>query len=212
MFRDRVAAGAALAGRLGHLAGDDVVVLGLPRGGVPVAARVASALGAPLDVLIVRKLGVPTQPELAMGAIGEGDVRVVSDDVIRRTGVTPSALATVEAHERTELERRARRFRAGRPPVSLANRVVVIVDDGIATGSTARAACAVARAAGASRIVLATPVAPPDWTARLADDADKLVCVATPRDFRSVGEFYDDFTQTSDDEVIAALETASGRP
>lgn len=204
-FADRADGGRRLAERLAHLRGEDVVVVGLPRGGVPVAAEVAGALGAPLDVIVVRKIGVPFQPELGMGAIGEDDVRVVNDEVARLAGVTAEEWARVEARERAELERRARRFRAGRNRIPLSGRVVVVVDDGIATGSTARAACQVARAEGATRVVLATPVAPPGWTERLAGAADEFVCVATPEPFFAVGQFYADFTQTTDDEVIACL-------
>ena len=204
MFKDRVDAGRRLAARLRHLGGD-VVVVGLPRGGVPVAAEVARALDATLDVIVVRKLGVPFQPELGMGAIGEDGIRVINPEVVGMARVTGDELAAVETRERAELVRRAGRFRAGRARVPLAGRVVVIVDDGIATGSTARAACEVARAEGASRVVLAVPVAPRDWTARLAGVADEFVCVDTPEPFFGVGQFYADFTQTTDDEVIACL-------
>jgi len=208
-FTDRADAGRQLAGRLAHLRGDHPVVVGLPRGGVPVAAEVARELGAPLDVIVVRKLGVPFQPELAMGAIGEGDARVINHAVVHAAGVTGHDLAAVEAEQRTELTRRARRFRGERPRISLAGRVVVVVDDGIATGSTARVACAVVRSEGASRVVLAVPVAPTDWTRRLAGAADEFVSVATPEPFHAVGEFYDDFAQTTDDEVIGCLREAS---
>ena len=201
VFANRVDAGRRLAERLDHLRGRDIVVVGLPRGGVPVAAEVAMALGAPLDVIVVRKLGVPFQPELGMGAIGEDGVRVVNDEVVRMARVTENELTMVEQRERAELERRARRFRAGRDRVPLAGREVVVVDDGIATGSTARAACEVARAEGAVRVVLATPVAPREWTSRLAGVADELVAVATPEPFWAIGEFYADFTQTTDDQV-----------
>jgi len=209
MFADRADAGRRLAERLEHLrAHGDVVVVGLPRGGVPVAAEVAAALGAPLDVIVVRKLGVPYQPELGMGAIGEGGVRVVNDEIVRLTGVGDDELAAVEARERAELERRAAAFRRGRPRQELAGRTVVVVDDGIATGSTARAACEVARAAGATTVVLATPVAPPAWTERLAGCADDYVCIETPEPFFAIGQFYDDFSQTTDDEVVACLDRA----
>ncbi|HET9601421.1 MAG TPA: phosphoribosyltransferase family protein, partial [Acidimicrobiales bacterium] len=204
-FRDRVDAGRRLAALLGHLRGLDVVVVGLPRGGVPVAGEVATALDAPLDVIVVRKLGVPFQPELGMGAIGEDGVRVVNDEVVRLAGINDVELAAVEAAERAELSRRARRFRGGRERIPLLGRVVVVVDDGIATGSTARAACEVARAEGAARVVLAVPVAPRDWTVRLAGAADDFVCVDTPEPFFAVGQFYADFTQTTDDEVTACL-------
>ncbi|MCF4136724.1 phosphoribosyltransferase [Streptomyces sp. Tue 6430] len=210
-FLDRRDAGRKLAARLGHLKGTEVVVLGLPRGGVPVAVEVAEALGAPLDVCLVRKLGVPFQPELGMGAIGEGGVRVINDDVVRTARVTPEELAEVEAREREVLDTRARRYRGGREPVGLRGRTVLVVDDGVATGSTARAACRIARARGAARIVLAVPVAPHDWTARLGEDADELVCPHTPRDFFAVGQFYADFDQTEDDEVVACMEAELAR-
>jgi putative phosphoribosyl transferase len=203
-YRDRIDAGRQLAARLDHLDGD-VVVVGLPRGGVPVAAEVARAFDAPLDVIVVRKVGVPFQPELAMGAVGEGGVSVVDEDVVRLARVSAAEFRAVEARERDEVVRRAERFRAGRQGTPLAGRVVVIVDDGIATGSTARAACTVARAAGARKIVLAVPVAPPDWTDRLGDVADELVAVDTPEPFYGVGQFYVDFSPTTDDEVVACL-------
>ncbi|MEE1787593.1 phosphoribosyltransferase family protein [Streptomyces sp. SP17BM10] len=209
-FTDRTDAGRRLAARLGHLDGADAVVVALPRGGVPVAAEVAAALGAPLDICVIRKLGVPYQPELGMGAIGEGGVRVLNDEVMRLGGITPDQLADVERQERAELERRARRYRDGRPPADLRGRTVIVVDDGIATGSTARAACRIVRARGAARVVLAVPVAPRDWTDRLADVADELVCVATPSPFFAIGEFYGDFSQTGDAEVLGLLADARG--
>jgi putative phosphoribosyl transferase len=207
-FRNRTEAGRRLAERLSYLRGEAVVVLGLPRGGVPVAFEVARSLSAPLDVIVVRKLGVPWQPELAMGAIGEEGVRVTNDDVVRATGVSDRELAAVEARERAELERRARRFRRDRPRQSLEGRTVVIVDDGIATGSTARAACQVARAHGAARVLLAVPVAPPDWRSRCAGDADELVALETPAAFYAVGQAYEDFSQTTDDDVVDCLDRA----
>jgi len=207
-FVNRVDAGRRLAERLRHLGGEPVVVLGLPRGGVPVAFEVARALDAPLDVIVVRKLGVPDQPELAMGAIGEDGIRVLNDQVISITRVSEQELAAVEERERTELERRARRFRDDRPHQPLEGRTAIIVDDGIATGSTARAACQVARAHGATRVVLAMPVAPPGWTSRLAGDADELIALETPEPFFAVGQFYEDFSQTTDDEVVSYLERA----
>ncbi|MFD3923553.1 phosphoribosyltransferase family protein [Streptomyces sp. NPDC058595] len=212
LFMDRRDAGHQLAGSLGHLKDAGVVVLGLPRGGVPVAAAVAEALGAPLDVCLVRKLGVPFHQELGMGAIGEGGVRVINDEVMRMTGVTDDELAGVEAHERQVLDSRARRYRGGREPIGLEGRTVLVVDDGVATGSTARAACQIARARGAARIVLAVPVAPRDWAERLGTDADELVCPHTPRDFYAIGQFYLDFAQTEDDEVVACLAEAGDRP
>ena len=207
MFTDRIEAGRRLAAHLSELRDrSDVVVVGLPRGGVPVAAEVAEALGAPLDVIVVRKLGVPFQPELAMGAIGENGIRVLDEDLIRRSGVTDAELAEVESRERNELARRARQFRGARPRAPLADKMVVVVDDGVATGSTARAACQVARAEGAARVIMAVPVAPVDWIDRLGDVADELIAVETPAFFMAVGQHYRDFGQTSDDEVIHCLE------
>jgi putative phosphoribosyl transferase len=210
LFVDRIDAGRRLAGRLGHLRDADPVVLGLPRGGVPVAHQVAEALDAPLDVIVVRKLGVPFQPELGMGAIGEDGVRIVNPEVVRAARVTDDEIAAVERRERAELERRARRFRGDRPRVPLEGRTAIVVDDGIATGSTARAACQVARAHGAARVVLAVPVAPPGWTDRLGADADELVCLETPEQFWAIGQWYGDFTQTSDGEVVDCLERRAG--
>jgi len=211
MFSDRLDAGIQLGERLQHLKGEDLVVLGLPRGGVPVAFQVAKALAAPLDVIVVRKLGVPFQPELAMGAVGEGGVRVLNEDVVSMSGVTSEQLTAVEAREREELERRAVLFRHGHPRVSLVGRVAVIVDDGIATGSTARAAAQVARALGATRVVVTAPVAPRGVNGRLAGDADEVIVVDTPDPFYAIGEFYRDFTQTSDAEVSEWLDRASVR-
>lgn len=206
VFSDRSDAGRRLAARLAHLEGQDVVVLGLPRGGVPVAVEVADALGAPLDICLVRKLGVPHRPEVAMGAIGEGGVRVLNEQVLHEAGVDARALAAVEERELAELEQRARRYRGSRTPVPLEGRTVLVVDDGLATGATALAACRVVRARGAARIVLAVPVAPPGWTARLGGEADETVGVDTPEGFYAVGQFYRDFPQTPDDEVIACLD------
>ncbi|MFD0404235.1 phosphoribosyltransferase family protein [Kitasatospora sp. NPDC127116] len=211
-FADRTEAGRRLAARLGHLAGPDTVIVALPRGGVPVAAEVAAVLGAPLDICVIRKLGVPYQPELGMGAIGEGGVRVLNDQVIRFSAVTDEQLAEVERRERAELARRARRYRGDRPPADLRGRTVVVVDDGIATGSTARAACRIVRERGAARVVLAVPVAPADWAERLDEVADELVCVDTPSPFYAIGEFYADFTQTGDEEVLRLLTEAGGDP
>ncbi|MFH8380579.1 phosphoribosyltransferase family protein [Kitasatospora sp. NPDC018058] len=209
-FTDRTDAGRRLAARLGHLGAPDTVVVALPRGGVPVAAEVAAALAAPLDICVIRKLGVPYQPELGMGAIGEDGVRVLNEQVIRIAGVTDDQLAAVERSERAELERRARAYRGDRPAADLRGRTVVVVDDGIATGSTAKAACRIVRARGAARVVLAVPVAPPDWTDRLTEVADELICVDTPSPFFAIGEFYADFSQTDDEEVLALLAQAWG--
>jgi len=209
LFRDRRDAGKRLAARLEHLRGTDPVVLGLPRGGVPVAAEVARALGAPLDVIVVRKLGVPFQPELGMGAIGEGGVRVLNEQVIRLTGATADEIAGVEERERAEVTRRARLFRGDRPSVPLAGRTVIVVDDGIATGGTARAALQVARGHGAARIVLAVPVASPDAIQLLSADADEIICLETPQTLWAIGRWYEDFTQTRDDEVVGMLAQAA---
>ncbi|MFI1766417.1 phosphoribosyltransferase family protein [Streptomyces sp. NPDC020800] len=211
LFTDRTEAGRRLGARLEYLRGQDVVVLGLPRGGVPVAAEVAEALDAPLDVCLVRKLGVPAQPELGMGAIGEDGVRVINQEVLRLTGAGQADLDRVEAHEREVLARRAARYRGEHAPVGVAGRTAVVVDDGVATGSTARAACRIARARGAARIVLAVPVAPRGVARRVGGDADDLVCLDTPADFFAIGQFYDDFTQVDDEEVTACLREADRR-
>jgi putative phosphoribosyl transferase len=208
-FTDRDDAGRQLASRLEHLRGQPVVVLGLPRGGVPVAAQVARALGAPLDVIIVRKLGTPFQPELGMGAVGEDGIRVINPEVVNQSGVTDKELSAIAARERAQVEARAARYRAYRPRESLTGRIAVVVDDGIATGSTARAACQIARAHGAARVVLAAPVAPLGWEERIGADADEFVCVDTPFDFFGIGQFYADFAQESDDAVIACLRGAA---
>jgi len=184
------------------------VVLGLPRGGVVVAAEVARALDAPLDVILVRKLGVPSQPELGMGAIGEGDARVINADVVRYAHVSEAEITAVEKQERAELERRIKRFRGDTPREPLAGRIAILIDDGIATGSTARAACQVARAQGAARVVLGVPVAPPSAEAALADDVDELICLDTPARFHAIGEWYEDFSQTGDEEVVSLLRAA----
>jgi putative phosphoribosyl transferase len=206
VFLDRRAAGRELAERLQGFADDAaVVVVGLPRGGVPVAEEVAGSLAAPLDVIVVRKLGAPGNPELAMGAIGEDGVRVLNQIVIGQMGVTDAEIDQVESRERVELERRAQRFRQGRPRVPLSGRTVVLVDDGVATGSTMRAACAVARAEGAKRIVVAVPVAPAGWTDRFERIADQCVSLATPEHFMAVGQWYRNFDQTTDDEVVDCL-------
>jgi putative phosphoribosyl transferase len=204
-FADRRDAGRRLAAKLRSLRGLDAVVLGLPRGGVPVAYEISRALGSPLDVLLVRKLGVPSHSELAMGAIGEEDVRVLNNDVIHREHVTADELSRVECRERDELARRAVRYRGSRPPVALAGRIAVVVDDGVATGATARAACTVASLRGASRIVLAVPVMSREAARLLADEVDELIAVRVPEWFGSVGNFYRDFLPTQDDEVVALL-------
>ena len=204
-FHDRREAGQRLAERLSGLRRSRPLVLGLPRGGVPVAFEVARALDAPLDVLVVRKIGVPFQPELGMGAVGEDGVRVLNQEVLRDAGVTDAQLAAVESRERAEVEQRAARLRGGRPAASLTGRTVIIVDDGLATGGTARAAIRVARARGAERVVLAVPVAPPDTVAALSREADEVVSVETPEPFFAIGGWYADFTPTSEQEVVDLL-------
>lgn len=207
-FRDRKEAGRRLADEVLRLRDEQPVVLGLPRGGVPVAYEVARALDAPLDVVVVRKLGVPFQPELGMGAIGENGVRILNEEVLRYAHVSTADLARVEARERVELERRARRFRGDRHPVPVEGRTAIVVDDGLATGSTARAALEVVRAHGAARIVLAVPVAPPETVQSLEGIADEIVTLETPAHMVAIGAWYADFTQTSDDEVVALLDAA----
>lgn len=208
-FRDRAEAGRALAETLvDRLAGQDVVVLGLPRGGVPVAAPVAQALSAPLDVFVVRKLGAPGQPELAIGAVASGGVRVLNDGLLRALAVTPAALARVTANERSELDRREWAYRGGRAPAGLAGRTVVLVDDGLATGATACAAVEAVRGHRPHRVVAAVPVGSPEACARLEQVADEVVCLAAPESFRSVGAYYADFGQTSDAEVRHLLSAA----
>ena len=206
-FRDRVDAGRHLAQvvKAANIARGEIVVLGLPRGGVPVAFEVARVLGSPLDVIVVRKLGVPFQPELAMGAIGEEGVRVVNEDVLRSSGLDHIDVDAVERRERIELERRAGQYRGDRPRLDLRGRCAVIVDDGIATGSTARAACQVARAHGAARVVLAVPVASRLAVTELRDACDEMLCVEVPEPFYAVGEWYEDFSQTTDEQVVDLL-------
>lgn len=204
-FNDRHSAGRDLAEILTDYRSPATVVLGIPRGGVIVAWEVAAALGVPLDVVITRKLGSPRHPEFAVGAIGEGGVRIVDDDAIAFSGISAAALHTVEERERIELERRAHRYRSGRVARDLRGKQVLVVDDGVATGSTAIAACRAARLLGAAAVVMATPVAPPDWTERLRGEADDFRAVSTPSPFFAVGQWYVRFDQTSDEEVIQAL-------
>ena len=197
-----------LAERLADLAGRaDLLVLGLPRGGVPVAWEVARRLGAPLDVFVVRKLGFPGHEELAMGAIASGGIRVLHPDVVAY-GVSRDDIERVTEDERRELERRERLFRGDRPPIRVADRTVVLVDDGLATGSTMRAAVRALRQQGAARIIVAVPIAAPSTCAEMEAEADAVVCAATPQPFRAVGLWYDDFTQTTNDEVRELLDRA----
>jgi putative phosphoribosyl transferase len=209
-FKDRSDAGRRLAQALEGRKLERPVVLGLPRGGVPVAAELSRALDAPLDVLVVRKLGLPRQPEVAMGAIGERGARVLNDDVIRLGSVSPAELEKVERRERSELESRIARFRGDAPPVDLVGRTAIIVDDGVATGATARVACLVARELGAASVIVATPVGAPDSLGDLAamPEVDEVVCLSAPSGFMAVGMHYLDFGQTTDAEVQAILEGA----
>jgi predicted phosphoribosyltransferase len=214
-FADRRAAGQALGERLSAEGGrgGDTVVLGLPRGGVLVAAGVAAALAAPLDVLVVRKLGLPWQPELAMGAIaavGDAVETVRVSTVLAAAGVDPETFETVRQQELVELRRRESAYRDGRPAVPVAGRSVIVVDDGLATGATMRAAVVAVRAQGPSDVTAAVPVGSPTACSALADAVDELICLSAPRGFRAVGQAYADFTETSDAEVRAALAQAAG--
>lgn len=204
-YSGREQAGRRLARSVGHLRDAQPVILALPRGGIPVAREVARELGAPLDVLVVRKLGVPWQPELAMGAIAEGGARILNEEILRRGGIGEDSLARVEDRERTELDRRARLLRGDRDRIPLAGRTVVLVDDGLATGATAAAACLAARAEGAGRVVVAVPVASPEAIHRLLRVADDVVCPLQPADQDSVGAAYDDFHQLTDSEAAELL-------
>jgi putative phosphoribosyl transferase len=209
-YRDRTHAGRELASKLLEYADrPDVIVLALPRGGVPVAFEVAKALRAPLDVFVVRKLGVPGHEEYAMGAIATGGVRVLDERVVRAAGVTRADLDAVTAAEQRELERRERQYRGDRPPPDVAGRTVILVDDGLATGSTMRAAVAALREERAARVVVAVPIAPPETCDAFRDIVDDIVCARTPEPFYAVGLWYEDFSQTTDDEVHELLERAT---
>lgn len=205
-FRNREDAGRQLAARLdAYQNRPDVVVLGLPRGGVPVAYEVAHHLAAPLDVFVVRKLGLPGQSELAMGAIAGGSVEVLNHDVIDHLGVPKAVVDRVIERERAELQRREMAFREGRVALDVSGKTVVVVDDGLATGSTMEAAIAALRQIGPARIVVAVPVGAAETCARLKITADEVVCLATPWPFSAVGQWYEDFAQTTDQEVRALL-------
>jgi putative phosphoribosyl transferase len=209
-YQDRRSAGVELASRLDKLKGRrDVVVLALPRGGVPVAYEVARALDAPLDVFLVRKLGVPAHRELAMGAIASGGVRVLNADVISWYRVPEAAIEAVAREEQAELERREREYRVGHPAAELDGRIVVLIDDGLATGSTMKAAVEAVRARAPARIVVAVPVGSPDTCREFAGLADEVVCARAPDHFAAVGEWYLDFSQTTDSEVRDLLRQAS---
>jgi putative phosphoribosyl transferase len=205
-FADRAEAGRALAEELASRPWPpQSVVLGLPRGGVPVANEIAQALGLPLDVLVVRKLGLPWQPELAMGAIASGGAVVVNEDVLRYLPASSDAFEAVRAQEQKELERRERDYRGDRPPLAVLGRTAIVVDDGLATGATMEAAVRSLRALGAERVVVAVPVASPEARDRVAALAHEVVCLEAPTYFSAVGQWYRDFGQTSDDEVRALL-------
>ena len=212
IYADRADAGRALAAALeSHRGVKDTIVLGLPRGGVPVAFEIADRLELPLDVLVVRKLGLPWQPELAMGAIAGGGALVVNDEVLRYLPRDSDAFETVRAREQRELERREREYRGDRPPLDVRGRVVILVDDGLATGATMEAAVRSLQSLGARRIVVAVPVASVEARERIAAVADEVVCLATPEFFSAVGQWYRDFGQTSDTEVTELLERARRR-
>lgn len=211
-FQNRVDAGRQLAAKLlqlplTQLPSADLVAVGMPRGGIPVATEVALALSIPMDVVLVRKLGVPSQPEFAMGAIGEDDVRFIDERTITDLRITAAQLEEVERAERRELQRRAEMYRGTVARVSLVDKYVLVIDDGIATGASARVACRAVRAHGARSVILAVPVAPPQWENLLGAEADHLVAVAV-QPFRAVGDLYRDFRPTSDDEVVRCLARA----
>jgi putative phosphoribosyl transferase len=209
-FADRTEAGRLLAERLRHLAAEHPVVLALPRGGVPVGLEIARALQAPLDLVLVRKIGAPFQPELALGAVVDGDrpETVLNEEIVRALGVPESYLAEASARQLEEIERRRARYLAGRTRVPVEGRTAIVVDDGIATGATMEAALHATRRAKPRRLVLATPVAPPDTLERLRPETDEVVCLATPEFFPAIGAFYRDFRQVSDDEVVELLRRA----
>ena len=209
-YANRREAGAVLAGRLRDFAGrTDVVVLGLPRGGIPVAFEVAKALNAPLDVFVVRKLGLPGHPELAMGAIASGGVRVLNDNLLQQLHVPMSAIDAVARAEQAELERRERAYRGARPPIPLEGRVVILVDDGLATGATMRAAVLAVRRALPSQIVVAVPVGARETCSAMNEVADDVVCARMPEPFTAVGLWYENFEQTTDEEVRRLLSSPS---
>jgi putative phosphoribosyl transferase len=209
LFRDRRQAGQELAAKLGTYAHrPGVIVLGLPRGGVPVAFEVAEALRAPLDVFLVRKLGLPGHEELAFGAIATGGVRVLNDEVVRGAGVPGAVIEAVAAVEARELARRERAYRGDRPPLDVQGRTAILVDDGLATGSSMRAAVAALRRRGPARIVVAVPVGAPETCSAFENEADDVICARTPEPFQAVGLWYDDFSQTTDEEVQELLARA----
>jgi len=209
-FSNRTEAGRLLAEKLVKYAGrSDVIVLGLPRGGVPVAYEVAKRLGVPLDVFIVRKLGVPGFEELAVGAIASGGVRVLNEDVMRALPNADETIESITTRETAELERREQSYRDGRPAPELRDRIVILVDDGLATGATMRAAVKALRHRGVAKIVVAVPVGPPDTCREFEDEADEAICASAPEFFQAVGQYYEDFSQISDDEVRELLARAA---
>jgi putative phosphoribosyl transferase len=209
IFRDRTDAGRKLATRLTRYADrTDVLVLALPRGGVPVAYEVAKALKAPLDIFLVRKLGVPGHEELAMGAIASGGVRVVNEDLVDYLGISDEVIDAIAAVEQRELERRDQAYRADRPPIDVKDSVVILIDDGLATGSTMRAAAASLRKQKPRRIVVAVPVSSPETCEEFRSEVDEIVCAVTPEHFQGVGLWYDDFSQTTDEQVRELLSRA----
>ena len=210
-FADRSDAGRQLAARLLPLAGENPLVLGLPRGGVPIAEEVATLLGAPLEILAVRKLGAPHNPEYGIGAIAEGRTKVLDQEVLALLGINNGTLRHIVERESAELERRVEAYRGNRPRPSLRDRTVIVVDDGVATGVTDTAPLRAARREGPRRLVLAVPVCAPDSLARLRREADEVVCLVAPPQLRGVGEWYADFAQVSDDQVVAALGRARSR-
>jgi len=210
LFRDRSEAGRVLAEKLASYANrPDVLVLALPRGGVPVAFEVAQALHAPLNVFLVRKLGLPGQEELAMGAIASGGTRVVNEELVEKLSVPPEVIDAVADQEQQELNRREHDYRVGRPAPDVRGRIIVLVDDGLATGATMRAAVAALRLQGPARIVVAVPVGAPETCTELQYQADETVCAETPQLFYAVGAWYEDFSQTSDEEVRELLSRAA---
>jgi putative phosphoribosyl transferase len=210
-FHDRTEAGRLLAEQLGAYANrEDVLVLALPRGGVPVAFEVATALEAPLDVFLVRKLGVPSHEELAMGAVATGGVRVLNHNVVEALAITDDVIDAVAETERKELERRERAYRGERPPPDILGRTVLLIDDGLATGTTMRAAIAAVRQQQPARIIVAVPTASPVTCDEFRTEVDDIICLTTPEPFFAVGLWYDDFSQTTDDEVRALLERRAG--
>ncbi|MFZ0930101.1 MAG: phosphoribosyltransferase [Syntrophobacteraceae bacterium] len=212
LFRDRNEAGRTLARELMRYAGrDDVIVLALPRGGVPVAFEVARALNAPMDVFLVRKLGLPGREELAMGAVASGGVRVLNEDVVRWYQISQSTIDSVAQREQAELERREHAYRGGRPMPELSNKRVILVDDGLATGTTMRAAITALQSYKPARIIIAVPTGPPDTCREFQGEVDAAICLTTPEPFWAIGAWYEDFRQTTDEEVRSLLDQAAAK-